>query len=74
MDPTSCRLNRGRDQHHPRDGTRNKPACVTEAKPVAASTFGVSTNCGMSTKELYIPKPIRNPLRFVVQTPLSRIM
>ena len=28
----------------------------------------------MSTNELYIPKPIRKPVRFVVHTPRSRII
>ena len=55
-------------------GIRNRPACVTdEPKPYPFET-GVWTNCGMSTNELYIPIPSRNPARFVVQTPRSCII
>jgi hypothetical protein len=53
---------------------RNSPACVTEEpKPYPFET-GVWTNCGMSTNELYIPNPSRNPARLVVQTPRMRII
>src|SRR3954451_818651 len=55
-------------------GTRKRPAWVTvEPKPYPVEV-GDCTYCGIRTKALYIPKPISSAVRFVVQTPRSRII
>ena len=55
-------------------GSRKIPACVTDAPKPTPPEAGSSTNSGMRTNELYIPKPRSKPVRFVVQTACRRII
>src|SRR5690349_7823198 len=55
-------------------GSRNSPASVTDAPNPYEVEVGVSTNCGISTNDANMPKPIRVADRLVVQTGRRRSM
>src|SRR5436190_4909631 len=55
-------------------GTMKTPAAVTEAPNPNPVDSGSSTNCGTSTNDENMPKPMTSAARFVVQTGRSRII